>query len=87
MLACLILLYRVAFTDPGIIPAIHMNSGIVNTEQKKVDSVREYYAEYKEKKELERQMIRLGITNPVQKYYNLKKFKYLSAANIDKQEE
>ena len=84
LIACLSLLYRVAFTDPGILPAIHMNSGITNTEAKKADNIKEYYAQYKEKKELERQMLRLGITDPVQKYYMLNKFKYLSAATLEK---
>ena len=44
LIACLSLLYRVAFTDPGILPAIHMNSGIVNTEGKRADNVKEYFA-------------------------------------------
>jgi hypothetical protein len=50
---CLRYFYLVTTTEPGIIPAVSQNSGIPNQEQKKACNVREYYAEYMNKNELE----------------------------------
>ena len=52
---CLRYFYLVSTTEPGIIPAVSQNSGIPNQEQKKACNVREYYADYMNKNELESQ--------------------------------
>ena len=46
-------------------------------EQRKACNVREYYAEYMTKPELEAQFEDLDITYGVDKFFHLKKFKYL----------
>ena len=43
------MLYSAAFSDPGIIPNVHVNSNIPNTLKKQADSKRDYYVEYKNK--------------------------------------
>ena len=41
--------YLVAFTEPGILPSIQMNSEIPNYENKKPCNIRDYYVEYQTK--------------------------------------
>ena len=43
---CLISLFRVTFSDPGVLPSLYMNSGIESTEIKVANSTKEYYVEY-----------------------------------------
>ena len=46
-------------------------------EQKKACHIRDYYAEYMNKNELESQFEDMGVTYGVDKFFSLKKFKYL----------
>ena len=57
-----------------------MNTKIQNIEIKKVNVHKDYYVEYKNRQELAETMDRLQLTNPVDKYYSLNKFKYLPAS-------
>jgi len=56
-----------------------MNTKIQNIEVKKINVHKEYYVEYKNRQELNNTMEQLKLNNPVDKYYNLNKFKYLPA--------
>ena len=74
---CLWSLFQVTFTEPGILPSISMNTKIQNIDIKKPNQNKEYYVEYQNKQELHVTMAGLDITDPVDKYFNLKKYKYL----------
>ena len=80
-------LFFCAFTDPGVIPAMHMNSGIPTTKycnRSLPDVKKDYYCEYKNKAELDETMDFIGLDEPVEKFYNANKFKYLELVhNVD----
>ena len=69
--------YLVSFTEPGILPSVQMNTEIPNYDNKKPCSIRDYYVEYESKQQLESYFEHMGIKNPVDKYFNLRKFKFL----------
>lgn len=70
-------LFWTMLSDPGILPAIYMNSGIPSCDSKQADSQREYYVEYQPKNDLAYTMEYRGIRDGVQKYYGLNKFRFL----------
>lgn len=76
---CLWAFFMVSFSEPGIMPSVFMNTKIQNIEVKKINVHKEYYVEYKNRQELNDTMEKLKLNNPVDKYYNLNKFKYLPA--------
>lgn len=77
MIVCLWYLYQTYWSDPGILPSLYMNSGIVWTESAKADNVKEYYVEYLAKNDLIYNMDYKGISNGVTKFYSFNKFRYL----------
>ena len=76
MIICLITLFRVSFSDPGILPSLYLNSGITSTETKFADNTKEYFVEYKSKQDLQYLFSFLNITDPLTKFYSLNKFKF-----------
>lgn len=63
----------VSFTEPGVLPSLRKNSAAV----KFADPIRDYYVEYLSKAELAETMRQRGVREAVDKYYHLKKFKYM----------
>jgi len=43
---CLYNFYKTAFSDPGILPSIYMNSEIPPNERKEADNKNTYYVDY-----------------------------------------
>ena len=70
-------LFTCAFTEPGIIPSVHMHTNIPNTNQKLADENRDYVVKYQTRSELADTMRHNQIETPVEKYFNLNKFRYL----------
>ena len=60
---CLIMLYNVSSTEPGIIPSVYLNSGITNDSEYKINNNKDYFCEYLNKKDLDKVMIENRITN------------------------
>ena len=75
--------YYISFTDPGILPSIEMNTPIIDSEKYRADGYKEYYVEYLKKQEIEENMDSLKLTDPVDKFYSFKKFKYLPIKESD----
>jgi len=73
---CLRNFYKVSFTEPGILPSMRKN----NSSVKFADPIRDYYVEYLSKAELAETMRQRGVRESVDKYYNLKKFKYMQTS-------
>jgi hypothetical protein len=46
------MLYNVSTTEPGVIPSIHLNSGIKNESEYRINQNKDYFCEYLNKKEL-----------------------------------
>ena len=74
---CLIMLYNVSSTEPGIIPSVYLNSGINNDSEYKINNNKDYFCEYLNKKDLDKVMIENRITNNTQKFFSNLKYKYL----------
>jgi hypothetical protein len=74
---CLIMLYNVSSTEPGIIPSVYLNSGITNDSEYKINNNKDYFCEYLNKKDLDKVMIENRITNNTQKFFSNLKYKYL----------
>ena len=53
---CLTMLYNVSSTEPGIIPNIYLNSGIVDESEFQINKNKEYFCEYMNKKDLAESM-------------------------------
>ena len=49
LLITLITLFRTTFADPGVLPSIYQNSGIVSAEKYKADNEKEYFVDYQSK--------------------------------------
>jgi hypothetical protein len=75
LLLCLRYFYLVSCTEPGILPS--KNPAIPQVDQKKAINERDYYAEYMNKNELEQQFQGMAVSKGVDRFYHLKKFKYL----------
>lgn len=70
---CLRNFYMVTFSEPGILPRLGKSSAAV----KFADPIRDYCVDYLSKGELaERMRHQKGAIESVDKFYNLKKFKY-----------
>jgi hypothetical protein len=78
---CLWALFMVTFTEPGIMPSVYMNTKMQNADVKKINVYKDYYVEYQGRQELAETMENQKITNPIDKYFCLNKFKYLPAHN------
>ena len=74
---CLRNFYMVSFTEPGVLPSLRKNSAAV----KFADPIRDYYVEYLSKAELAETMRQRGVREAVDKYYHLKKFKYMQTSS------
>ena len=74
---CLIMLYNVSTTEPGVIPSVYLNSGIANDSEYKINNNKDYFCEYLNKKELDKVMVENKITNNTQKFFSNLKYKYL----------
>jgi hypothetical protein len=70
-------LFTCAFTEPGIIPSVHMHTNIPQATQKLADENRDYVVKYQTRSQLQDTMDHLKIKTPVEKYFNLNKFRYL----------
>jgi ABC-type dipeptide/oligopeptide/nickel transport system permease component len=74
---CIIMLYYTAFTEPGIIPSVYQNSGILDTESLVPNIQREYYCEYMHKVDLNHALAHIGMLEDVDKFYSPMKYHYL----------
>jgi hypothetical protein len=73
------MLYKCSTTEAGILPNVCVyNKAIPDRTKAKVDTKKEYYAQYQNTNELNETMRDLNVYDPVARYYNLKKFKYLA---------
>jgi len=73
----LTMLYNVSSTEPGVIPSIHLNSGIPNESEYQINQNKEYYCEYLNKKDLSEAMTENRITGETQKFFSNLKYTYL----------
>ena len=71
------MLYYTAFTDPGILPSIYLNSGIPCTEELVPNPKREYYCEYQKKVDLIHTMHDNEVYSETDKFFSPMKFHYL----------
>ena len=78
------MLFTCATTDPGVIPNVGVyNPAIPDQNKFKIDTKKDYYAQYMDRNELSEAMREMNVRSSVAKYYNLRKFKYLELGKND----